>query len=272
MKNTTVKFNQIHANFPFNVRTIYKNIPELAESIKTVGLLQPLVVCRNDGKGGGFNLIAGFRRYSALELLKMSDTYDVPVIVKEITTNEEADLANLAENANRKDIHPADHADRLRLVERGDPDTNRVPVSRKKIAQTTGFSTAHIGNLIRCASKLDPKIMIEWRKKDLPLTFLLGICPLPHDEQLKALEKFLTKEKKARGAGKEKAEKAKEEVSDEGPSAPSKTMVRAKLSELQEKRENSLGVVKTKSSQEEAIALSGEIRAIRWTLGEISRL
>ncbi len=52
-----------------NIREKLEDIESLAESIRANGLLQPLIVCK---RGGQFVLVAGQRRYKALQLLKQT--------------------------------------------------------------------------------------------------------------------------------------------------------------------------------------------------------
>lgn len=78
-------------------------LAELAESMKTFGIVQPLLVKDN---GGHYTIIAGERRYRAARLAKLEE---VPVIVKEYSEMEIVQVA-LLENIQRQDLTPIEEA------------------------------------------------------------------------------------------------------------------------------------------------------------------
>ncbi|HXA27635.1 MAG TPA: ParB N-terminal domain-containing protein [Candidatus Angelobacter sp.] len=82
-----------------NVREDFGDIEGLAEKIRTTGLLQGLVVCRTDD--GGYDLIAGGRRYRAAQLANC-DT--VPVIIRPRPSDRVRIELQLIENNDRLDL------------------------------------------------------------------------------------------------------------------------------------------------------------------------
>jgi ParB family chromosome partitioning protein len=84
----------------------YARLEELAESIRTVGILQPLVVRRHPEKPGHYIVIAGNRRRRAAE---MAGLHDIPVIVRE-APEAELRVLQLIENVQRQDLTPMDEA------------------------------------------------------------------------------------------------------------------------------------------------------------------
>lgn len=78
-------------------------LADLAESIRTNGLIQPIVV---KSKGDRFEVVAGHRRLQAHRLLKLSE---IEAIVKDYT-DEQAESAKLHENLFREDINAVDEA------------------------------------------------------------------------------------------------------------------------------------------------------------------
>ncbi|MCL2373559.1 MAG: ParB/RepB/Spo0J family partition protein [Defluviitaleaceae bacterium] len=80
-----------------------ESLQELAESMKTFGIIQPLLVKDN---GGHYIIIAGERRYRAARLAKLEE---VPVIVKEYTEMEVLQVA-LLENIQRQDLTSIEEA------------------------------------------------------------------------------------------------------------------------------------------------------------------
>jgi len=79
------------------------SLAELAESVKTLGIIQPILV--NDN-GGHYTIIAGERRYRAARIAQLTE---VPVIIKEYTEMEILQ-ASIIENIQRQDLTPMEEA------------------------------------------------------------------------------------------------------------------------------------------------------------------
>lgn len=80
-----------------------ESLRELADSIKSVGVIQPLIVNERDGH---FAIIAGERRFRAARMAKLTE---LPVIVKEYSEMETLQIA-LIENIQRQDLTPIEEA------------------------------------------------------------------------------------------------------------------------------------------------------------------
>lgn len=78
-------------------------LKELAESLKTHGMIEPIVVKERDGY---YEIIAGERRWRAAKLAKLKE---VPVIIKDYTDKEIMEIA-LIENIQREDLNPIEEA------------------------------------------------------------------------------------------------------------------------------------------------------------------
>lgn len=96
-------------------------IASLAESIKTDGVLQNLVV-EKDGKGA-FRVVSGARRFLALKLLKhqgvIEGSYKVPVEVRSLAKGDALRIATI-ENVQRADLDPIDEAEAFaRMLQNG---------------------------------------------------------------------------------------------------------------------------------------------------------
>ncbi|MCL2187144.1 MAG: ParB/RepB/Spo0J family partition protein [Defluviitaleaceae bacterium] len=78
-------------------------LEELAQSMKTYGIIQPLLVKES---GGFYTIIAGERRYRAARLAQLTE---VPVVIKEYTAMDELQVA-LIENIQRQDLTPIEEA------------------------------------------------------------------------------------------------------------------------------------------------------------------
>ena len=124
--------NKVRPN-RFQPRTVFdeKEIASLAESIKEMGLLQPVTVREIDE--GNYELIAGERRFKAHELLGKTH---IDAIVTQADDSEIAILA-LAENASREDLCDFEIGKALRSIESLFPNKSRlaeaVGIDRKEM-------------------------------------------------------------------------------------------------------------------------------------------
>lgn len=113
-----------------------ETIAELAESIASVGLVQPLIVRRH---GDAYELIAGERRWRASQQAGLEK---VPVIVRETGDAESLELA-LIENINREDLNPIDTARAYALLQ------DDFGVTQEKLAKKLGRSRSAVANTLR---------------------------------------------------------------------------------------------------------------------------
>ncbi|MBV9581739.1 MAG: ParB/RepB/Spo0J family partition protein [Chloroflexi bacterium] len=112
-----------------NPRRRLRNIDELAASIRTYGLLQPLVV-REVRQRGQYLLVAGHRRLAALSVLAerypREDWQTVQVIIRR-ESEDDAYLLTLVENLQRQDLSPREESEGLaKLVRERQWSTRRV--------------------------------------------------------------------------------------------------------------------------------------------------
>jgi ParB family chromosome partitioning protein len=112
---------------PHNPRRQMDNIDELAQSLRTHGLLQPIVVRR---RGGGYELIVGHRRYEAAKLLGWTE---IVASVRDETPKQAYVLA-LVENLQREDLSLKDVAAALEVLVREVGSTHKVAERIKKSA------------------------------------------------------------------------------------------------------------------------------------------
>lgn len=153
------------------------SIEKLAESMKTLGQLQPVGVIGPDAKGK-YDLVFGFRRYEAARLAGLKLWCSV--------TSEEASknraLANFAENVARKNLTPYDI---------GRTCTGLLKAGHKapQLADKVGLSRASINNYGRIFEKIQVKILEYWR--DTPtgpvtINWLTSIIGMDAEKQLEA--------------------------------------------------------------------------------------
>jgi ParB family chromosome partitioning protein len=111
-------------------------IASLAASIKSAGLMQPIVVRRT---GTGFELVAGERRWRAFQELKKTH---IPAIIHDIDDQTAAEWA-LIENLQREDLDAIERADGIwQLME-------EFGVSQTEVAGQLGIDRATVSNLLR---------------------------------------------------------------------------------------------------------------------------
>lgn len=112
-------------------------IEELAVSIRSKGMLQPILV--RPKSGGDYEIVAGERRWRAAQKAKL---HNVPVIIRELTDEETAEIA-LIENVQRVDLNPVEEAAAYRRL------TEAFGRTQEEIANAVGKSRSHVANIMR---------------------------------------------------------------------------------------------------------------------------
>jgi ParB family chromosome partitioning protein len=112
-------------------------LAELAASIATHGVLQPIVV--RGTADGGYELVAGERRLRAARMAGMTQ---IPAVIRDSTSNELLELA-LVENVQRADLNPIEEASAYRELIDGFGLTHEI------VAQRVGKSRVAISNALR---------------------------------------------------------------------------------------------------------------------------
>lgn len=115
-----------------------EELAELAESIRSKGLVQPIIV-RPDPNGSGYEIVAGERRWRAAQ---KAGLHSVPVIVRDLDDREVLELA-IIENVQRADLNAIEEAGGYReLVE-------RFGYSQEQLSEIIGKSRSHVANTLR---------------------------------------------------------------------------------------------------------------------------
>lgn len=122
-----------------------ESIAELAQSIKQVGLIQPLVVRKN---GDTFELIAGERRLRAVRSLGMEK---VPCILDNDMQDDESALMAVIENLQREDLNFFEEAECYKALIEG------LSLTQEELALRLGKSQSFIANKLRVL-KISPEI------------------------------------------------------------------------------------------------------------------
>jgi ParB family chromosome partitioning protein len=134
----TVAIEEVHPS-PTQPRKSFDDarLGELAESIRAQGIIQPLVVRHR--AGGGYDLIAGERRWRAAQ---RAGLHEVPVVVREIAADKTFELA-LVENLQREDLNPIEEAEGYqRLV-------TEYGYTQESLAGRVGKERSTVANALR---------------------------------------------------------------------------------------------------------------------------
>ena len=125
-------------------------LEELADSIRTLGVIQPITVKRTDD--GRYLIISGERRWRAARLAGLTE---VPVVIKDVTESEAMELA-LIENLQREDLDPVEEALGIREL------MTRCDLTQEQAARKLGKSRSALANSLRLLNL--PETVLELLK------------------------------------------------------------------------------------------------------------
>jgi ParB family transcriptional regulator, chromosome partitioning protein len=115
-------------------------LEELAQSIRSEGIIQPLVVRERGARdGGGFWLIAGERRWRAAQ---RAGLHQVPVVVREASPAKAFEMA-LVENVQRADLNPIEEAEAYRRL------SEEFGYTQEQLAERVGKDRTTVTNALR---------------------------------------------------------------------------------------------------------------------------
>ena len=115
------------------------SINELAESIKSKGLVQPILVRPSKNNLDEFEIIAGERRWRAAQIAQL---HELPAIVKNLDDAEALEMA-IIENVQRADLSPIEEAAGYKKL------MEQYNHTQEALAPIVGKSRSHIANIIR---------------------------------------------------------------------------------------------------------------------------
>jgi ParB family chromosome partitioning protein len=136
----TLPIEQIYAN-PDQPRRQFdaSQLEELAASIKSKGIIQPLIVRPKNGAQSEYEIVAGERRWRAAQAAGL---HDVPVVIREFSDEDVLEIA-IIENIQRADLNAIEEAAGYEQL------MTRFGHTQEKLAQALGKSRSHIANLLR---------------------------------------------------------------------------------------------------------------------------
>lgn len=120
---------------------------ELAESIRSQGVMQPILVRPIKGRGARkYEIIAGERRFRAAQLAGLKD---VPVLVRDVE-DENAAIMALIENIQREDLNPLEEAQGVKRL------LDEFGLTHEQAAKAIGRSRSATSNILRLLNLADP--------------------------------------------------------------------------------------------------------------------
>ena len=143
------------------------SLEELTNSIRELGIIQPIIVRPYYDAEGKFEIIAGERRWQAAQYAGL---HEVPVVVINVDNLKSLEFA-IVENVQRKDLNPIEEAEGYkRLIDEFNYDQD-------KVSQFVGKSRAHISNCLRLLSlpKEIQELIIEGKLSQGHAKILVGL-------------------------------------------------------------------------------------------------
>ena len=151
-----------------------ETLEELANSIRTQGIIQPLIVRPIES---GYEIIAGERRWRAAQIAGLTE---VPVVIRDIP-DETAIAIALIENIQREDLNPIEESMAMqRLID-------ELGMTHQQVAEAIGKSRASVTNLLRLLALPDDiKSLLETGQ--LEMGHARSLLGLPDTAQLEAAQ------------------------------------------------------------------------------------
>lgn len=157
-----------------------EDLQELTDSIRSIGVLQPLIVRRSGNK---YELIAGERRWRASQRAGLTE---VPILIREATDEQVLSWA-MVENLQRADLNPIEEAEGYALL------LEQFNWTQEQVATQVGKSRASVANALRLR-QLAPTVQDLVRKNHLSTGHAKVILSLSsHEEQRLLAEQALHK-------------------------------------------------------------------------------
>lgn len=155
-------------------------LQELADSIATQGVVQPIVV--REKAGGRFEIVAGERRWRATQKAGLSQ---VPAVIKAFD-DQTAAAVSLIENIQRENLNPLEESTALkRLIDEFD-------MTHQQVADTVARSRATVSNLLRLQD-LNPEVKAMLAKRDIEMGHARALLAIDGLEQARIAKEVAKK-------------------------------------------------------------------------------
>ena len=238
----TLRLSQLHTGrYQPRTRMDEGSLYELAESIKSQGVMQPVLVRPVAGAGAAsdYEIIAGERRVRAARLAGLDE---VPVLVKNVP-DEAAAVMALIENIQREDLNPLEEAQGLqRLV-------NEFKLTHEQAAAAVGRSRSAASNLLRLLNLAAP-VQQMLMAGDLDMGHARALLSLDNAQQILSANEVVARKLSVRDA-----EKLVARAQNNGRQSPL----------LRVKKDKPRDLVRLEEQLADALAAAVEIRVMRKT-------
>ncbi len=208
-------------------RKIFKDeaLKELSASIKEQGILQPIIVSKQEN--GSFRLIAGERRWRAARLAGLNK---IPALIKDVSSQAALEIA-LIENIQREELNPIETAEALQRLH------GEFNLSQEELSKRVGKDRSTIANYLRIL-KLPDEVKSFINNSSLSIGHAKVILSLPSKQKQIEAAKKITKYSLSVRATESLCKKMSQELE------PSK--MKPKLQEVSDLEEKLIRVLKTK--------------------------
>ena len=196
-KEMLLRIEEVHGN-PDQPRKHFdpEALQELSDSIRHFGVLQPLLVQRDEK--GGYRIIAGERRYRAAQAAGLKE---IPVLVRDYSSQQVAEIS-IIENVQRADLNPIEEAMAYQMLIRD------YHLTQEEVADKVSKSRTTVTNALRLLKLAEGArdLLVEGKISSGHARALLALEDESEQEMLsvREAEKLVKQAKKKRKEKKEK--------------------------------------------------------------------
>ena len=233
-----------------------ESLEELASSLKSHGLIQPIVA--EEAADGGYLIVAGERRYRAAQMAGLGE---LPVIVRAFSPERRLEIA-LIENVQREDLNPVEEAEAYRsLMVMGGH-------SQEEVADVVGKSRSSVANSLRLL-KLPEAVLSALREGSISAGHAKALLAVVDPGRRERLFARMI----AEGISVREAEAAAQELNSASSLLPTggRKAERPKEPEIREIEERLIGALGTKVSVRGS-AKKGTIAIEYYSLDDLERI
>lgn len=157
-------------------------LKDLADSIRTQGVVQPILVRPVPGNSEQYEIVAGERRWRAAQ---MAGLHEVPAVIREITDQTAVCIA-LIENIQREDLNPLEEARTLSRLQ------HEFDMTHEAIAEAVGRSRSSVTNLLRLL-ELHPDVQALLQNGSLEMGHARALAGVSADLQTQIARQIVSK-------------------------------------------------------------------------------
>ncbi len=154
-----------------------EKLNELSESIKQHGLIQPIIVRKEENL---YRIIAGERRWRACKIAGLTE---IPSIIRDIENRNASEIA-LIENIQREDLNPIDEAQAYEYI------MNRYDATQEELSKIVGKSRVYVTNIMRLL-KLDDYVKDKIKSNEITSGHGRALLSVNKENQIKLTDKII---------------------------------------------------------------------------------